>query len=165
MIAKVSLTVGVGQCTLDEPGELGAALGVVVGLTELSDRLNPFRLLSQGQAELVVSLRLVGFDPDHRAELGGRLLQLSVLYPSDAEMVVNPAHTTRLTIDRDAVRYRCNRVPVIRQKVPIIQGFSFNSSGVLSTAKAAVRYVNPRKSGPTARSSDANSPLGQNRCR
>jgi hypothetical protein len=29
VVARVSLTVGVGQCTLDEPGELGAALRIV----------------------------------------------------------------------------------------------------------------------------------------
>ena len=74
--APVRLTVGPGQCTLDERGELGAALGVIAGLAEFGHRLRQLPLVTQGVAEVVVGLGEVGFDPDRLTVCGDRLFQL-----------------------------------------------------------------------------------------
>jgi len=45
-------------------------------------------LLEQGDAEVGVDSRVVGIDPDRRAQFGDRSLQLSLVEQSDAEVVV-----------------------------------------------------------------------------
>jgi hypothetical protein len=68
--------VGLGQCTLDRMGELGAALGIVAGLAKFGNRLRRLPLLSHDKAELVVCLGVVGLEPDRRTEFGDRLVRL-----------------------------------------------------------------------------------------
>jgi len=79
---------GLCQCTLDEPGEIGAAFSVVAGLAEFGDRLRELALLSQGDAEPVVCHGVVRFEPNHRSKFGDRIIRLLLLEKAGTEVVV-----------------------------------------------------------------------------